>query len=160
LKPIHSNFKRFIGKVKNNTCDWSTKTSIGGWCKNKACGQVGEGPSNSICIPLPFVAGCYVFDQNLILFQDDFTHQVLIPYYMYVVPSAIIIVFGIEFIFIFIFMIIPEFINIFPESRKRKFFPFVRTVNGFVNIFKSWRYVFSIRHQSILFLTLATFVFF
>jgi hypothetical protein len=99
-----------------------------------------------------------MFDQNLILFQDDFTHQVLIPYYMYFVPSSIVVIFGVEFFIIFIFMVIPELINLWPETKKRKFFPHDRTINGIRNIFKHWRYIFSIRHQSILFLTLATFV--
>ena len=105
-------------------------------------------------MPLPFVAGCYIFDQNLILFQNDLTHQVLIPYYIYFVPSSIVIIFGIEFLFVAFLMAIPEAINFLPTLKKR----FNNGQITFKKILSQWRFILSIRHQSILLLLLATFV--
>eukprot|EP01080_Neovahlkampfia_damariscottae_P004791 gene4791-8377_t len=153
LCDITRNLTSFINKVQANSCDWSTKTSLGQWCSTKSCGQVTAGPSSSMCIPLPFVAGCYVFDQNLILFQNDITHQVLIPYYIYFVPSSIVVVFGIEFILVFFLMAIPEALNFIPDLKKR-----IRGKFEMKKLFAQWRFILSIRHQSILLLILATFI--
>jgi hypothetical protein len=133
--------------VKNNTCDWSTKTSVGSWCYSKTCAKVEEGPSDTMCILLGFKSGCYIFDQNLIVSQNDFTHHFLIPYYIYVIPSLIVVVFGFEFLLIFFTMFIPEIFFFLSEMKRRKW-----------KILKHWRFLFSIRHQSIFCLLLSSFL--
>jgi hypothetical protein len=131
--------------VKNNSCPWSTEMGIGRSCVENNCGGFLREDSKYSCFPLPFLPMCYQFDSNLILLRNDFAHNVIIPFSLYGNTSIMIILFGIEFFLILIFMLIPEIIQILILVKSCK-------------IKENWRVFGSLRNQFIVLNVLSAFI--